>query len=52
MVVVNDGNAQVLDFQCGSPRHHQHHHARKQQDEAGKEVVAFQLFEFFFYQIA
>ena len=30
MVVVNDGNAQILDFQCGSPRHHQHHHAGKQ----------------------
>ena len=50
-VVIDDGNAQVLYFQCGSPGHDQHHHAGKKQDEAGQETVAFQLLEFFFYQV-
>ena len=50
-VVVDDGNAQVLYFQCGSPGHDQHHHAGKKQDETGQETVAFQLLEFFFYQV-
>ena len=50
-VVIDDGNAQVLYFQCGSPGHNQHHHAGKKQDEAGQETVAFQMLEFFFYQV-
>jgi hypothetical protein len=50
-VVINDGNAQVLYFQCGGPGHDQHHHAGEKQDEAGQETVAFQLLEFFFYQV-
>ena len=29
----------------------QHHHAGEKQDEAGQETVAFQLLEFFFYQV-
>ena len=52
VIVVDDSDTEVFDFECSCPRHDEHHHAGEEHDQAWQKAVAFQLPEFFFDEVA